>query len=36
MRFFDDNWSDYEANQKRRLGKDTETPHRIKYRSLTR
>jgi sulfate-transporting ATPase len=30
------NWSDYEADRKRRLGKDAETPHRIKYRSLTR
>jgi energy-dependent translational throttle protein EttA len=30
------NWTDYEADRKRRLGKDAETPHRIKYRSLTR
>jgi ATP-binding cassette ChvD family protein len=30
------NWSDYEADRKRRLGKEAETPHRIKYRSLTR
>ena len=30
------NWSDYETDRKRRLGKDAETPHRIKYRSLTR
>jgi sulfate-transporting ATPase len=36
VRFFDGNWSDYETDQKRRLGKDAETPHRIKYRSLTR
>jgi len=36
VRFFDGNWSDYEADLKRRLGKDAETPHRIKYRSLTR
>lgn len=36
VRFFEGNWSDYEADQKRRLGKDAETPHRIKYRSLTR
>ncbi|HET8708499.1 MAG TPA: ATP-binding cassette domain-containing protein, partial [Pseudomonadales bacterium] len=36
VRFFDGNWSDYEADQKRRLGKEAETPHRIKYRSLTR
>jgi len=30
------NWSDYEEDRKRRLGKDAETPHRIKYRSLKR
>ena len=30
------NWSDYEADRKRRLGKDAETPHPIKYRSLKR
>jgi sulfate-transporting ATPase len=30
------NWSDYEADRKRRLGKEAEVPHRIKYRSLTR
>jgi energy-dependent translational throttle protein EttA len=36
VRFFDGNWSDYEADQKRRLGKDADQPHRIKYRSLTR
>jgi energy-dependent translational throttle protein EttA len=30
------NWTDYELDRKRRLGKDAETPHRIKYRSLTR
>jgi energy-dependent translational throttle protein EttA len=36
VRFFEGNWSDYEADQKRRLGKDAETPHRIKYRSLSR
>ncbi len=30
------NWSDYEADRKRRLGKEAEIPHRIKYRSLTR
>ena len=36
VRFFDGNWSDYEADLKRRLGKEAETPHRIKYRSLTR
>lgn len=36
VRLFEGNWTDYEADQKRRLGKDAETPHRIKYRSLTR
>ena len=36
VRLFEGNWSDYEADQKKRLGKDAETPHRIKYRSLTR
>jgi ATP-binding cassette ChvD family protein len=36
VRFFDGSWTDYEVDQKRRLGKDADTPHRIKYRSLTR
>ncbi len=36
VRFFDGNWSDYEVDLKRRLGKDADTPHRIKYRNLTR
>ncbi len=36
VRLFEGNWSDYEADLKRRLGKDAERPHRIKYRSLTR
>ena len=36
VRFFDGNYSDYEVDLKRRLGKDADTPHRIKYRSLTR
>lgn len=30
------NWTDYEEDRKRRLGKDAEIPHRIKYRSLKR
>jgi sulfate-transporting ATPase len=30
------NWSDYEQDRKRRLGKDADTPHKIKYRSMTR
>jgi energy-dependent translational throttle protein EttA len=36
VRLVEGNWSDYEADRKRRLGKDADTPHRIKYRSLTR
>jgi sulfate-transporting ATPase len=36
VRWFTGNWSDYETDLKRRLGKDADTPHRIKYRSLTR
>jgi ATP-binding cassette ChvD family protein len=34
--FFDGNYSDYEADRKRRLGKDADQPHRIKFRRLTR
>jgi len=34
--FFDGNYSEYEADKKRRLGTAAETPHRIKYRKLTR
>jgi sulfate-transporting ATPase len=36
LRWFEGNWSEYETDFKRRLGKDAETPHPIKYRSLTR
>jgi sulfate-transporting ATPase len=36
LRWFEGNWSEYEADLKRRLGKEAEMPHRIKYRSLTR
>jgi ATPase subunit of ABC transporter with duplicated ATPase domains len=36
VRWIVGNWSDYETDLKRRLGKDAEMPHRIKYRSLTR
>jgi len=35
-RFFDGNWSDYEADRHKRLGIAADTPHRIKYRNLTR
>jgi sulfate-transporting ATPase len=34
--WFEGNWSDYEADRKRRLGTDSETPRRIRYRKLTR
>jgi ATP-binding cassette ChvD family protein len=36
VRFFEGNWTDYEADRKKRMGIAAETPHRIKYRSLTR
>ena len=36
VRWFEGNYSDYEADRKRRLGKDAEAPHRIKYRRLIR
>jgi ATP-binding cassette ChvD family protein len=35
VRFFDGNYSEYEADRKRRLGIDAERPHRISYRKLT-
>jgi ATP-binding cassette ChvD family protein len=34
--FHEGNYSDYDADRKRRLGKDAEQPHRIKFRKLTR
>ena len=34
--FFQGNWSEYEADRKKRLGVAAERPHRIKYRRLTR
>jgi ATP-binding cassette ChvD family protein len=34
--WFDGNYSDYEADRKRRLGIAADTPHRIKYRTLKR
>lgn len=34
--WFEGNYSEYEENRKKRLGIDAETPHRIKYHSLTR
>jgi sulfate-transporting ATPase len=36
VRWFEGNWTDFEADLKRRLGIAAETPHRIKYRNLTR
>ncbi len=34
--FFDGNYSEYEEDRKKRLGKASETPHRMKFRKLTR
>ncbi len=34
--FFDGNYSEYEEDRKKRLGKDADTPTRIKFRKLTR
>ncbi len=34
--FFEGNWSEYEADRKRRLGADAAVPKRIRYRQLTR
>ena len=34
--WFEGNYSDYEADRKRRLGKEADQPHRIRYRKLTR
>lgn len=36
VQFFNGNWSEYEANRKKRLGADASVPKRIKYRQLTR
>jgi sulfate-transporting ATPase len=33
--WFEGNYQEYEADRKRRLGADAETPHRIKYKKLT-
>jgi len=33
--WFEGNYQDYEADRRRRLGADADTPHRIKYRKLT-
>jgi sulfate-transporting ATPase len=34
--WFEGNYSDYEADRRRRLGAEADQPHRIKYRHLTR
>jgi energy-dependent translational throttle protein EttA len=34
--WFEGNYSEYEADRKKRLGRDAEQPHRIRYRKLTR
>ena len=34
--YFDGNYSQYEADRKRRLGTEADQPHRIKYRKFTR
>jgi len=33
---FQGNWSEYEADRRKRLGSEADRPHRIKYRQLTR
>ena len=35
-RLFYGNWSDYEAHRRQELGQDADTPHRVKYHTLTR
>ncbi len=34
--FFEGNFSEYEEDRRKRLGKEADTPHRMKYRKLTR
>ncbi|MCG8339204.1 MAG: energy-dependent translational throttle protein EttA [Proteobacteria bacterium] len=36
VEWFEGNYSDYEADRKKRLGEAADQPHRIKYRQLTR
>jgi ATPase subunit of ABC transporter with duplicated ATPase domains len=36
VRWFDGNFSDYEADRRARLGKEADTPHRITYKQLKR
>ncbi len=35
VEWFEGNYSEYEADLKRRIGDDADTPHRVKYRPLT-
>jgi len=34
--WFEGNYSEYDADRKKRLGKAADQPHRIRYRKLTR
>jgi ATPase subunit of ABC transporter with duplicated ATPase domains len=34
--WFEGNYAEYEADRKRRLGIDADTPHRIKYKPIER
>src|SRR5690349_15354979 len=36
VEWFEENYHDYEADRKRRLGSEADQPHRIKFRKLTR
>ena len=36
VRWYEGNWSDYEADRHARLGVDADQPHRIRYKKLTR
>jgi hypothetical protein len=36
VRWFEGNFSDYEADRKKRLGAEALEPHRIKYKPLVR
>jgi ATP-binding cassette ChvD family protein len=36
VHFFYGNWSEYDEDRRKRLGKEAETPHRLKYRTLKR
>ncbi|HUN23856.1 MAG TPA: energy-dependent translational throttle protein EttA [Anaerolineales bacterium] len=36
VRWYEGNWSDYEADRHKRLGQAADTPQKIKYRPLTR